>query len=147
MPARASPDQWSVTTPHVSLTSPAPAAGKYSSSLNLSRRTHRRQCRQGRAGQGRTGHTVKSLQRKCFVLRRILSIRNSKQLYVTYKGFSLYCKGFPSYYKLKFFLTLRSILVCNMKHYVIFFVIQRNSIVLFRGKLCTGRKWHQFEET
>ena len=32
--------------------------------------------------------TVKTLQRKCFVLNRILSTRNTKQLFVSNKGFS-----------------------------------------------------------
>ena len=47
-------------------------------------------------------HTVKSLQRKCSGIRRILSVRNPKQLFVSsYDGFSLYYKGFASYYKVK----------------------------------------------
>ena len=41
------------------------------------------------------GYTVKTLQRKRFVLHRILSIRNTKLLFLSYKGF-------PSYYKLKY---------------------------------------------
>ena len=67
------------------------------------------------ATSSRCERTVKTLQRKCFVLQRILSIRNTKQLIVSYKGFSLYSKGFPSYSKLKSSVTLQSILVCNAK--------------------------------